>query len=655
MRLRVLGGLDFYSSADAAAENATRQIRQILGCLALAGAKGLSRAELCALFWPDRAPSQARNSLRQGLAAIRKLLAGTAEGARITLQSDLETVRLLSDYRAIDVHTFELGCTATDPSGLIDAADAYQGEVFAGIQSTAEIEEWLGPFRRHLHQRALELAERLSKSNEAAALDAAERLAGRLLSVAPAAEEAHRSIMRVHLRRGRQNAALRQFEICKTALANELQTSPDQETTQLLAAIRGSITSSASDIDTRSPAASAPSRPSVAVMAFENLGDPSDEYFADGVVDEITSALSRIRDFVVIARQSAFTYKGRFVDVQQIGRELGVTYVIEGTVRRGNDRLRISVQLVDTASRAQLWSDRFEGAATDVFEFQDRIAAQVAGAMHPAVRRAEIEAAIRKPRSSLGAYDLVMRAYPYLWGQNAEAINAAIPLLEEAQRIDPAYGRALALLAWCHALKSTYLWSSNPEQEADEAMDLARRAIGLVDEDPTAMTAVGAAMSLCGDTEGAAGLIERALTLDPNNAWAWTRLGWNAVYGGQSATALAHFEKAMSLSPVDPFAFNTNMGRGAALVRMGRLKEGISIARDVVHKHPEVTWAFRQLAAWSAMNGDVETAHWAGERLLASQPDFTIQRYLRIPTFQHIARYRDEMAEGLRKAGLPES
>ena len=164
-------------------------------------------------------------------------------------------------------------------------------------------------------------------------------------------------------------------------------------------------------------------------MPFDNLGDASDDYFADGVVEEITSALSRIRDFFVIARQSTFTFKGRFVDVREVGRELGVAYVVEGTVRRGGDRLRISVQLVDAVTRTQLWSDRYEGATTEIFEFQDRIAAQVAGALKPAIRHAEIEAARRKPPTSLKAYDLVMRAFPKLWGHNASAINEAIPIL----------------------------------------------------------------------------------------------------------------------------------------------------------------------------------------------------------------------------------
>lgn len=208
-------------------------------------------------------------------------------------------------------------------------------------------------------------------------------------------------------------------------------------------------------------------QPSIVVMPFDNLSGGEDEYFVDGVVEEITAALSRVRDFFVIARQTAFTYKGHFVDVRSVGRELGVAYVVEGTVRRGGDRLRISVQLVDAERRTQLWSERYEGATSDLFEVQDRIAAQVAGAINPAVRNAEIELSRRKPPSSLRAYDLVMRAYPYLWGHNKEAIRLAIPLLQNATDIDPAYGRAHALLAWCHAQNVGYIWTDEPERDLE--------------------------------------------------------------------------------------------------------------------------------------------------------------------------------------------
>lgn len=232
-------------------------------------------------------------------------------------------------------------------------------------------------------------------------------------------------------------------------------------------------------------------QPSIVVMPFDNLSGQSDEYFVDGVVEEITAALSRVRNFFVIARQSAFTYKGRFVDVRSVGRELSVTYVVEGTVRRGGDRLRISVQLVEAEMRTQLWSERYEGATQDIFEFQDRIAAQVAGAVHPAIRSAEIELAMRKPPSSLRAYDLVMRAYPYLWGQNKDAIKRAIPLLQDAIEIDPAYGRAHAFLAWCHAQNLGYIWTDEPEKDLECALRAIEVAAASIDDDPTALTATG--------------------------------------------------------------------------------------------------------------------------------------------------------------------
>ncbi|QND43549.1 tetratricopeptide repeat protein (plasmid) [Rhizobium leguminosarum bv. viciae] len=395
-------------------------------------------------------------------------------------------------------------------------------------------------------------------------------------------------------------------------------------------------------------------QPSIVVMPFDNLSGQSDEYFVDGVVEEITAALSRVRNFFVIARQSAFTYKGRFVDVRSVGRELSVTYVVEGTVRRGGDRLRISVQLVEAEMRTQLWSERYEGATQDIFEFQDRIAAQVAGAVHPAIRSAEIELAMRKPPSSLRAYDLVMRAYPYLWGQNKDAIKRAIPLLQDAIEIDPAYGRAHAFLAWCHAQNLGYIWTDEPEKDLECALRAIEVAAASIDDDPTALTATGGALSHCGDQEGASAYLERALALDPNNAWGWARYGWVASYRGQPDCARERFERAMTLSPADPLAFNMRMGLALSLALAGKLSEAISIAREVVNKHPEVTWPYRMMSAWSAMSGDEDTARWAAKKLLAAEPGFTIQRYMTRPVFRASPQWADQMAEGLRQAGLPE-
>jgi TolB-like protein/DNA-binding SARP family transcriptional activator len=663
MRLRVLGGLDLTSAAGAPSQDVTRQRRLMLACLALAGDKGLSRTELCALFWPDRPSAQARNSLRQGLVAIRKVLSDSS-GAMV-LESDLETVKLFAKIEAIDVHTFRHGLQRNNCDELIRAANSYRGDVLAGVDLSEDVEQFVTSHRRSLNDQAQAIAERLSKADasDGGSLEAAQGLAERLLQSVPASEEAHRALMRVHLRRGRANAALRQFEQCKEALLRDLRTEPDVETRRLLCSIQSSAndtggralhTADSEPIALNGVSGHPSIHPSVAIMPFDNLGDAADEYFADGVVEEITSALSRIRDFFVIARQSAFTFKGRFVDVREVGRELGVAYVVEGTVRRGGHRVRISVQLVDAVTRAQLWSERYEGATTDILEFQDQIAAQVAGALKPAIRHAEIEAARRKPPASLKAYDLLMRAFPKLWGQNATAINDAIPILKDALQIDPQYGRAHALLAWCHALKATYLWTAETEREVEAARRAVDAAAGLIDDDPTALTAAGAVKSFSGDQEVASTLIEQALAIDPNNAWAWARWGWIGIYRGKPELVLSRFEKAMKLSPLDPFAFNTRMGMASGLALLGQPGEAVTIAKDVIKKHPDVTWAHRLLASWAAMAGDMETARSAARKLLAANPDFTIQRYLAIPAFQDMPDYRDRLAQGLRDAGLPD-
>ncbi|MCK3777237.1 hypothetical protein MZK49_10875 [Ensifer sesbaniae] len=394
-------------------------------------------------------------------------------------------------------------------------------------------------------------------------------------------------------------------------------------------------------------------QPSIAVMPFDNLSGQGDEYFVDGVVEEITAALSRVRDFFVIARQSAFTYKGRFVDVREVGRELGVNYVVEGTVRRDGDRLRISVQLIDAETGAQFWADRYEGPIEDIFEFQDRIAAQVAGAIHPAIRDAEIALARRKPPTSLRAYDLVMRAFPNLWGRRKDTNNQAIELLQQAIAVDPGYGRAHALLAWCYASNASYLWTEQPERELEKAR-AAVEAVGSISDDPTALTAAGAATSICGDQKRATTFIEKALALDPNNAWAWARLGWLAIYKDEATQAREHFQRGMALSPRDPFVFNMRLGMAFSLAMEGSLSQAIAIAHEVINTYPDVTWSYRHLAAWSAMSGDLETARWAAQKLLAAEPGFTIDRYRALPWFQNIPQWQHQMAEGLRKAGLPE-
>jgi TolB-like protein/DNA-binding SARP family transcriptional activator len=659
--IRLFGDLDLLSSAGEPIHPPTRKAWLLLAALAVLGEKGARREKLCELFWPGRGEAQARGSLRQALAAIRQVAAEMGEGFP-RVDGVAETVRLVADPSKVDVQLFERLIRRQDVENLAAAAELYQGDLLASIVLPEPLDQWFTPYQRALRNKALMLCEQLSQlvsKEQGVAAKACERLAERLLAADPAAEEAHRALIRLYQSQGRTNAALQQFELCKEALHRHLGVEPEAQTRELIAS-QSQTRQTAPHLpppDSAQPV-SAPRRdkdqPSIVVMPFDNLSGEGDEYFVDGVVEEITAALSRVRDFFVIARQSAFTYKGRFIDVREVGRELGVTYVVEGTVRRGGDRLRISVQLVDSETRTQLWSERYEGATKDIFEFQDKIAAQVAGAIRPAIRSAEIEMAKRKPPASLRAYDLVMRAYPNLWGHDEDANKQAIPLLEEAISIDPAYGRALALLAWCHALNAVYLWTEEPEYELDSALKAVQAAAGSINDDPTALTAAGGATSICGDQERATAFIERALALDPNNAWAWARFGWVAIHKGEPNRATERFERALKLSPADPFSFNMRMGIAQSLAMTGSLSEAIAIAREVMSKHPEVTWSYRMLASWSAMSGDLETARWAAQKLLAARPDFTIERVRALPVFKNVPQWADQMAEALRLAGLPE-
>jgi TolB-like protein/Tfp pilus assembly protein PilF len=611
VRIRILGGMEFKSATGVPLRLPTRKTSLLLAALVLAEGKSLSRQVLTEAFWPDRGEAQARSSLRQALAAIRRVL-GDAEST-IHIGGDLESVELVAHSTDIDVWLFKQLIESEVPGHLVKAADLYTGDVLAGIATPEPLDQWFAPHQRAYRREALLLVERLSQfraHNPERVDTACQALAERLLATDPTTEEAHRALMRLYHQQGRLNAAVRQFESCKEALRRELDVEPEAQTQQLITSLReGQVARAGSDPDPahrQGSTHSTPSRgreqPSIIVMPFDNLSGDADEYFVDGVVEEITAALSRVREFFVIARQSAFTYKGRFVDVREIGRELGVSYIVEGTVRRGGDRLRISVQLVEAETRTQLWSDRYEGATTDIFAFQDQIAAQVAGAIHPAVRKAEIDFAVRKPPGSLRAYDLVLQAYPKIWGQSASDNHQAIAILESAIAADARYGRAHALLAWGHSQDVVYLWSVDPETSRQRTQTAVDAASGLISDDPTAMAAVGAAISQClDDLPRAASYIESALALDPNNAWAWARYGWLAIFQDDPDRARERFERSLVLSPLDPLEFNLRMGIAFTRAQTGEYAQAAKLIQDVLNRHPQVTWAYRQLAYVSAL------------------------------------------------------
>ena len=366
-------------------------------------------------------------------------------------------------------------------------------------------------------------------------------------------------------------------------------------------------------------------RPSVVVLPYDNLSGEADQaYFADAVVEEITSTLSRIKDFFVIARNSAFAYKGRSVDVRQVGKELGVRYAVEGSVRRVGERVRITTQLVETDTGAHIWSTKVDGAVTDLFDLQDKVAAEVASAIQPSIRRVEVERARSKRPDTLAAYDLVMRALPHLWAHRASENPEAIAYLSKALQLEPNYGLAAALGAWAHGQQVAYNWTSDMAGERAAGARLIELATQLVGDDPTALTALASAMmQLGGDVQQASNFVQRALQLDPNHSWAWMRRGYGHVYMGQPEEGLKAFEQSARLSPLDPFAFNVHLGMGLAHFSAGRPERGIEMARQALAERPGLTWPYRDLAVYYAAVGKVDQARDALGKFVTLRPTVT--------------------------------
>ncbi|MGH6927493.1 MAG: tetratricopeptide repeat protein, partial [Dongiaceae bacterium] len=396
-------------------------------------------------------------------------------------------------------------------------------------------------------------------------------------------------------------------------------------------------------------------RPAVAVLPFDNLtGDPEQQYFADGIVEEITAALSRVRSFFVIARSSTLRYRGHPIEPARVGSELGVRYLLQGSVRASGDRIRIMVQLIEAASGTSIWVDRYEGRRDEVFDLEDRITERTVGAIEPTVRAAEIERARRKRPDNLEAYDYVMRAMPHVWALTAEASAEALRLTSEAVRLDPGYARANALAAWCHGWQVVNGWSNAPEESRAEGMRLAHAALRLDGDDPGVLTMVGAAETmLAGDLDAAAVHIGKALALDPNSAWAWIRSGYLHVYLCEPDTALEHFEHAARLSPFDPLNFNRYIGVALAHFVAEGYQDAITWAEKARLERPDLPWALRVLAASHAHLGHDDRAQAAVRALLSQCPHLALPETMSTVPFREDG-VRGRFADGLRKAGIPD-
>jgi adenylate cyclase len=345
-----------------------------------------------------------------------------------------------------------------------------------------------------------------------------------------------------------------------------------------------------SRFESSTPALALPDKPSIAVLPFENLsGDPEQEYFADGMVEEITIALSRFKSLFVIARNSSFTFKGRAVDIKEVGRQLGVRYVLEGSVRKASRKVRITGQLIDAVTGAHIWADRFERDLTDIFALQDEVTAAVVSAIQPKLLQTETAMATRRRPENLTAYDFYLRAMHQYYISTREGLAEAIRLARRALELDPRFGLVAALAGICHMNNVLWGYAVNAQFDRKEAVRLLRLALGVDDDDPDTLTWASLISAfMVGDCETEIEMVDRAVALNPNSFRAWNGRGWVFRNAGLPDEAVRSFERAIRMSPVDPALHHSFVGMGYAFIELSALTRLSSQGRKPNVRTPSI-------------------------------------------------------------------
>jgi adenylate cyclase len=397
----------------------------------------------------------------------------------------------------------------------------------------------------------------------------------------------------------------------------------------------------------KAPVLALPDKPSIAALPFQNMsGDPEQEYFADGLVEDIITALSRYKSLFVIARNSSFTYKGRAVDIRQVGRELGVRYVLEGSVRKAGSRLRITGQLIDCSRGFHLWAEKFEGALEEVFELQDRVASGVAGVIDPLLLDMEIKRASDRPTADLTAYDLYLRAYAMYSASHQRQMRQALALLEEAIARDPQYGPALAFAAYCCMQLVSDAAAPDRDTIRQKGIDFGRRAVELAENVPGVLADAAMALASFGEEiDAMIALVDRALAFNPSYARGWHISGFLRLWAGQTDLAIEHAGLALRLSPRAQ-ARLTSLLIGYALFFSRRFEEAVPRLRVAIEDSPLFPTPYRFLAACYAHMGLLDEARATIARLRAITPEVMVN----YPLPFRDPRHRELYFSGLRLA-----
>jgi TolB-like protein/Flp pilus assembly protein TadD len=397
-----------------------------------------------------------------------------------------------------------------------------------------------------------------------------------------------------------------------------------------------------------------PGKPSIAVLPFDNLsGDKEQEYFADGITEDIITGLSTMRWLFVIARNSSFTYKGQAVDVKQVGKDLGMRYVLEGSVRKAGQRVRVTAQLIEADSGSHVWADRFDGTIEDIFELQDELTAKIVGALGPEMTMAEIDLRRNKTPANFDAWDFYLRALPHFYAITELNFENAVALLQQSIAMDPNFSNAYALLGYCHSHAALHGWSGRRRDNVETALQYAQKAVALDPLNPLGYAALAEIYHVRGPMDEAIAAAERALELEPNNAKYWRHLSSALGFAGRPDEALAAAENAERGSPRDPEHFHVVLARASACFVAGRLDDALRAAKQAACLQPNFYACHAFTAASAGLLGKEDEAKAAAQSLLKLVPRFSFAAMRRNPMFERAADL-ERMIEGFRLAGLPE-
>ena len=623
-----------------------RKARALLAYLVIRRGVAVPRETIMGLLWGERGDDQARASLRQTLSLIRKAL-GPVAGDLIG--SDRESVTFAESGYCIDLGAIEQLGESADIMSLSEAVENIRGELLEGLSlSEPTYEQWLVTEREHARQMIARTRGQLAQLlEEAGRIDEAIEQSQNILKSDPAAEQTHRALMRLYMTRGQYEAALRQFKQCQSNLRDILGVEPQAETVEMQRQAKAGRKRNVTIPEYKVSNDSGTDKPSIAVLPFTNMsGDPEQEYFSDGISEDIITELSRSNSLFVVARNSSFQYRGDAVDVRQVGEQLGVGYVLEGSVRKSGERLRITAQLIDAASNDHLWAERYDGTTDDIFDLQDEVSRNIVSTLVGRLDDIQLDRITRQPTKEFSAYEEFLRGQKFMQKYSLQEYAKARSHFEKAIELDPDFARAHA----CLSLIGFHEWNGTSSEPAllDEALNTGTIALELDPHESRCHLALGVVYLFREEHEKANYHLGRAAVLNPNDDLVMIEQARYQMYTGRPMDGAEYVRLAMRRNPYFPNWYWNILGR---CLHTARRHEAALSAFEKISTPQYFNHAY--MAACNSLLGRETAAQQHIGKVLEKKPDFTLS------DFSKQLPYRSEMdraafLDELKSAGLPD-